>query len=137
MQVQSMHFKARAKENLANPRLQHNLTKLSTKFVSARAQAMQAIDFPATRAALKARRDRALENLDVWLETFEREAIRRGVTVLFAETTRDAAQLVGEIARKHDVKKVIKTKSMVSEEMRLNAVLAEMGVQSVETDLGE
>jgi hypothetical protein len=35
------------------------------------------------------------------------------------------------------VKKVIKTKSMVSEEMRLNAVLAEMGVQSIETDLGE
>ncbi len=137
MQVQSMHFKARAKDNLANPRLQQNLTKLSTKFVSARAQAMQAIDFPATRAALKARRNRALENLDVWLETFEREATRRGVTVLFAETTRDAAQLVGEIARKHDVKKVIKTKSMVSEEMRLNAVLAEIGVQSVETDLGE
>lgn len=137
MQVHSMHFKARAKENLANPRLQQNLTKLSTKFVSARALAMQEIDFPATRDELKARRNRALENLDVWLETFEREATRRGVTVLFAETTRDAAQLVAEIARKHEVKKVIKTKSMVSEEMRLNAVLAEIGVQSLETDLGE
>ncbi|MDI9654396.1 (Fe-S)-binding protein, partial [Burkholderia cenocepacia] len=49
----------------------------------------------------------------------------------------DAARLVADIARRHDVKKVIKTKSMVSEEMRLNAVLAEMGVQSIETDLGE
>ncbi len=137
MQVQSMHFKARAKENLANARLQQNLTKLSTKFVSARAVAMESIDFPATRAELKARRNRALEDLDVWLETFEREATRRGVTVLYAETTRDAARLVAEIARRHDVKKVIKTKSMVSEEMRLNAVLGEMGVQSIETDLGE
>lgn len=137
MQVQSMHFKARAKENLADARLQRNLTKLSTKFVSARAVAMQAIDFPATRDALKARRDRAIENLDVWLETFEREATRRGVTVLFAETTRDAARLVADIAREHDVKKLIKTKSMVSEEMQLNAVLGEMGVQSIETDLGE
>jgi L-lactate dehydrogenase complex protein LldF len=137
MQVQSMHFKARAKDSLANARLQQNLTKLSTKFVSARASAMQAIDFPATRAELKTRRNRALDDLDVWLETFEREATRRGVTVLFAETTRDAAQLVADIARRHDVKKVIKTKSMVSEEMRLNAVLGEMGVQSVETDLGE
>ena len=98
---------------------------------------MTAIDFPATRAALKDRRNRALENLDVWLEAFEREATRRGTTVLFAETTEDAARLVADIARRHDVKKVIKTKSMVSEEMRLNAVLAEMGVQSIETDLGE
>jgi L-lactate dehydrogenase complex protein LldF len=137
MQVQSMHFKARAKEGLADARLQQNLKKLSTKFVSARAAAMQAIDFPATRAELKARRNRALENLDVWLETFEREAARRGTAVLYAETTREAAQLVAEIARKHDVKKVIKTKSMVSEELRLNAVLGEMGVQSIETDLGE
>jgi L-lactate dehydrogenase complex protein LldF len=137
MQVQSMHFKARAKENLADARLQQNLTKLSTKFVSARAVVMEAIDFQATRAELKARRNRALDNLDVWLETFEREATRRGVTVLYAETMRDAARLVADIARRHEVRKVIKTKSMVSEEMRLNAVLGEMGVQSVETDLGE
>ena len=67
MQVQSMHFKARAKNSLADARLQQNLKKLSTKFVSARAVAMQAIDFPASRAELKARRNRALENLDVWL----------------------------------------------------------------------
>jgi L-lactate dehydrogenase complex protein LldF len=137
MQVQSMHFKARAGQNLADQRLQQNLKKLSTKFVSARAAAITEIDFEATRAALKERRDRALANLDVWLETFEREATRRGVTVLYAETTEDAARCVADIARQHDVKRVIKTKSMVSEEMRLNEVLAQMGVQSVETDLGE
>ncbi|KVO98571.1 (Fe-S)-binding protein [Burkholderia ubonensis] len=137
MQVQSMHFKARAGQRLADQRLQQNLKKLSTKFVSARADAMTQIDFPATRAALKARRNRALENLDAWLEAFEREATRRGTTVLFADTTADAARLVADIARRHDVKKVIKTKSMVSEEMRLNEVLGQMGVQSIETDLGE
>ncbi|KVC95918.1 (Fe-S)-binding protein [Burkholderia ubonensis] len=137
MQVQSMHFKARAGQKLADQRLQQNLKKLSTKFVSARADVMTQIDFPATRAALKARRNRALENLDAWLEAFEREATRRGTTVLFADTTADAARLVADIARRHDVKKVIKTKSMVSEEMRLNEVLGQMGVQSLETDLGE
>ncbi|OJB37433.1 (Fe-S)-binding protein [Burkholderia ubonensis] len=137
MQVQSMHFKARAGQKLADQRLQQNLKKLSTKFVSARADAMTQIDFPATRAALKTRRNRALENLDAWLEAFEREATRRGTTVLFADTTADAARLVADIARRHDVKKVIKTKSVVSEEMRLNEVLGQMGVQSIETDLGE
>ncbi|KAF1028785.1 MAG: Lactate utilization protein B [Burkholderia plantarii] len=137
MQVQSMQFKARAGQKLADQRLQQNLKKLSTKFVSARAEAMSQIDFPETRAALKTRRDRALAHLDLWLERFEREATRRGTTVLYAETMEDAARLVADIAQRHQVRKVIKTKSMVSEEMRINAVLAEIGVQSVETDLGE
>ncbi|AJK47118.1 lactate utilization protein B [Burkholderia plantarii] len=137
MQVQSMQFKARAGQKLADQRLQQNLKKLSTNFVSVRTDAMAQIDFPATRAALKARRNRALEHLDIWLEAFEREAARRGTTVLFAESMADAAALVADIAKRHDVRKVIKTKSMVSEEMRINAVLAEIGVESVETDLGE
>ncbi|BDD94637.1 lactate utilization protein B [Pandoraea sp. XJJ-1] len=137
MQVQSMQFKARAGQKLADQRLQANLRKLSTKFVTARATAIEEIDFEATREALKARRNRGLETLDVWLEIFEREATRRGATVLFAESTQDAARLIAEIARKHDVKKVIKSKSMVTEELQLNKVLADMGVQSVETDLGE
>ncbi|CAG2140819.1 LutB/LldF family L-lactate oxidation iron-sulfur protein [Cupriavidus numazuensis] len=137
MQVHSMEFKARAGQKLADQRLQQNLKKLSTKFVTARADAIRDIDFDATRAALKERRNRALENLDVWLATFEENATRRGATVLFAETTADAARLVAEIAQKHGVKKVIKSKSMVTEEMQLNRVLGEMGVQSIETDLGE
>ena len=102
-------FQGAGGSKLADERLQQNLTKLSTKFVSARASAVRDIDFEATRAALKERRDRALDNLDVWLETFEREATRRGATVLYAESTQDAARLVADIARKHDVKKVIKT----------------------------
>ena len=137
MQVQSMRFKARAGDKLADRRLQQNLKKLSTKFVAGRAQAMQDIDFAATRDALKERRDRVLDHLDVWLDLFEREATRRGATVLYAETAQDAARLVGEIAQRHGVRRVVKTKSMVTEEMNLNRVLAELGVQSTETDLGE
>ncbi len=137
MEVQSMHFKARAGHKLADERLQANLKKLSSKFVSSRAEAVAQIDFAATREALKDCRTHTLEALDVWLERFEREAGRRGTTVLYAETTQDAARLVAEIAQKHAVKKVIKTKSMVTEEMGLNAVLAAIGVQSIETDLGE
>jgi len=76
MQVQSMQFKARAGQKLADQRLQQNLTKLSTKFVSARAEAITAIDFHATRDALKARRNRALENLESGSKPFEREATR-------------------------------------------------------------
>jgi len=69
-----MEFKARAGQKLADQRLQQNLKKLSTKFVTARADAIRDIDFDATRAALKERRNRALENLDVWLAKFEENA---------------------------------------------------------------
>ncbi|TCP07002.1 LutB/LldF family L-lactate oxidation iron-sulfur protein [Caldimonas thermodepolymerans] len=138
MQVQSMHFKARAGERLADQRLQKNLKKLSTKFVTARAQVVQELEeFEAIRNEAVRRRKAALAKLDVWLERFEREATRRGATVLWAETPAEAAQLVVEIARKHEVRRATKTKSMVSEEMALNKALEAAGVQVTETDLGE
>ncbi len=138
MQVQSMHFKARAGQKLADQRLQQNLKKLSTKFVTARASAITELDdFEGTRDAAIERRMRAIKNLDVWLATFEQEATRRGATVLYAQTAEEASKLVVEIAQKHDVKKVIKSKSMVSEEMQLNSALEAVGVTPVETDLGE
>ena len=79
MQVQSMHFKARAGQKLADDRLQKNLKKLSEKFVTARAAAISELeDFEGTRDAAVERRNRALANLDLWLETFERNATARG-----------------------------------------------------------
>ncbi|HYC43835.1 MAG TPA: LutB/LldF family L-lactate oxidation iron-sulfur protein [Noviherbaspirillum sp.] len=138
MQVQSMHFKARVGEKLADKRLQANLKKLSTKWVAGRASAILELDdFEGTRDAAKERRMRAIENLDVWLDTFEKKATERGATVLYAESAEDASRLVVEIAKKHGVKKVTKSKSMVSEEMALNKALEAAGVQPVETDLGE
>ncbi|CAN5200607.1 lactate utilization protein B [soil metagenome] len=133
-----MHFRQRAGEKLADLRLQENLKKLSTKFVSGRALAITELDdFEGTRDAAVERRMRAIDNLDVWLEIFEKEATRRGAVVLYAETAQDASRLVVEIAKKHDVKKAIKSKSMVSEEMALNQALEAAGIVPIETDLGE
>lgn len=138
MQTQSMHFKARAGERLADVRLQNNLKKLSTKFVTGRASAILELDdFEGTRDAAVERRMRAIKNLDVWLDTFEKEASRRGATVLYAESAEDASRLVVEIAKKHAVRSAIKSKSMVSEEMSLNKALEAAGIKPIETDLGE
>ncbi len=115
MRVQSMHFQASVGEKLADTRLQRNLKRLAEKFVSARAQTMQEIDFEATRQAAIERRNRVLDRLDVWIETFEQNAKAKGATVLFAESPAQASELVVEIARRHDVKRVTKSKSMVSE----------------------
>ena len=138
MQVQSMHFKARAGQKLADERLQKNLKILSTNWTGGRARAITELDdFEATRDDAIRRRNLALSNLDVWLERFEKEATARGATVLFAETPADASRLVVEIAKKHGVRKVTKSKSMVSEEMALNRALEAAGIQPIETDLGE
>ena len=138
MQVQSMHFRSRAAMKLADARLQKNLTAFADKIVNARAAAIAELeDFEGTRNAAVERRNRPLANLDVWLERFERAATARGATVLYAQTHEEAAQLIVEIARRHGVKKVTKSKSMVSEEVALNQALGAAGIESVETDLGE
>lgn len=138
MHVQSMHFKSRAAMKLADVRLQKNLKKLSDKFVTARTNAIAELDdFEGTREAAKERRNRALAQLDVWLDTFERNATARGATVLYAQTHEEAARLIVEIGRRHGVRKATKSKSMVSEEVGLNAALSAAGITPVETDLGE
>src|SRR5258705_4441586 len=75
--------------------------------------------------------------MDVYIEEFERNASARGATVHWAETREDVNRIVCEIARRHGVKKVVKSKSMVSEECALNDALEAAGVEVVETDLGE
>jgi L-lactate dehydrogenase complex protein LldF len=138
MQIASMHFKERAHANMANAQLQLNLQKIKGKFVAKRRESLSELDdFEATREAGRAIRQRALDNLDVWLEIFERNAIARGATVLWAATPADINAHVLDIAQRHAVHKIIKSKSMVSEESALDRAIEAAGLTVVETDLGE
>jgi L-lactate dehydrogenase complex protein LldF len=133
-----MHFKERAHANMANAELQRNLQKIKGKFVAKRRESLSELDdFEATREAGRAIRQRALDDLDVWLEIFERNAIARGATVLWAETPGGINAHVLDIARRHGVRKIIKSKSMVSEESELDRAIEAAGLTVVETDLGE
>ena len=138
MQIASMHFKERAHDNMGNAQLQRNLNKFKGKFVAKRRESLVELDdFEATREAARAIRQRALDNLDVWLEMFERNAIARGATVLWAETPADVNRHVLAIAARHGAGKIIKSKSMVSEESALDRAIEAAGLEVVETDLGE
>ncbi len=133
-----MHFKARAGEKLADVRLQGALKKLQGNFVKGRADRIAELDnFQDIRDAAAAIRDRTLAHLDVYLETFERNATARGAVVHWAETHEDVNRIVNDIAAQHGVRKVIKSKSMVTEECGLNDALIAAGLEVVETDLGE
>jgi L-lactate dehydrogenase complex protein LldF len=138
MQVQSMHFKARAGGKLADVKLQGALQKLQQNFVKGRADRVAELDnFAAIRDAAAEIRDRALAHLDLYLEEFEKKATARGAVVHWAETHEDVNRIVCDLARQHGVRKAAKSKSMVSEECGLNDALEAAGVEVIETDLGE
>lgn len=139
---QAMFFTERAALKTRNPVLQKALQKAKPLFSGKRAKAMAALpvdglDFEQLREACAAIRDRALTDLDVWLEIFEENARARGAEVLWARDGAEICDLVIDVARRHGVKKVTKSKSMLSEEAQLNDALAAAGIEPVETDLGE
>ena len=138
MEIKSMSFKANAEGSLANAVLQGNLRNAKGKFVTRRAEAIKDLDdFEGTRDAAAAIRDRVIDDLDLWLERFEAKAQETGAGVLWARDGAEVCRLVIDIARRHGVRKVTKSKSMLSEEAGLNQALEAAGIQPVETDLGE
>jgi L-lactate dehydrogenase complex protein LldF len=80
---------------------------------------------------------KAIEKLDVMLEQFEKNISARGAKVIWAETAEDALNEIGKICKQKNCKTLVKSKSMVTEEIHLNPFLKKHGIESVETDLGE
>ncbi|WP_098746507.1 LutB/LldF family L-lactate oxidation iron-sulfur protein [Paenibacillus sp. EZ-K15] len=78
-----------------------------------------------------------IAHLDYYLNEFAEQARANGAHVHFAETAEEAVAISLQIAEHKAAKSVVKSKSMVSEELHLNKALDSIGVQAVETDLGE
>lgn len=79
----------------------------------------------------------AIEHLDKYLLQFEKQAEKNGAKVLWATDADEALGYIGEICTKKRCKMLVKSKSMVTEEIHLNAFLQQLNIESVETDLGE
>lgn len=80
---------------------------------------------------------RALETLDERLEEFEAAITKRGGKVLWAENSDQALKQILNICTEKNCRSVVKSKSMVTEEIKLNDFLHKHNIESVETDLGE
>jgi L-lactate dehydrogenase complex protein LldF len=78
-----------------------------------------------------------LSNLHDYLLEFESNAIKNGVTVHWAETPEEHNEIVRSIIAKHNTNKIVKSKSMLTEECHLNDYLQQHGIDVVDTDLGE
>jgi L-lactate dehydrogenase complex protein LldF len=138
MQVSSNQFKQAASRNLADPKVQKALSNAKGKLVVARSRSILELDnFEEIREAAARIRDFGLQHMDLLLEEWEKKAIAAGTIVHWAETPQQVNELVIEIARKHEVRKIIKSKSMLGEETNLNHALEATGLDVRETDLGE
>ncbi len=80
---------------------------------------------------------KALENLDKFLEEFEKIFSLRGGKVIWAQNAQVAREAVLKICRDKQAKKIVKSKSMVTEEIHLNKFLEDNLIEVIETDLGE
>ncbi len=94
-------------------------------------------DLALAREQAKNAKWRAMESLDKNLENFEKEITARGAKVLWAETGEQALQEIEAICKAKACKTLVKSKSMVTEEIHLNKHLEKIGIESIETDLGE
>ena len=131
-------FTAGARAALARPSLGRLLEDVTVRLTERRAAAVAAVaDWEALRERARAIKAATLARLDAHLEEFERQAAARGAEVHWAPTADDARRIVLDIAKAHGVRRVVKGKSMVSEEIHLNRALEAEGIAAVESDLGE
>jgi len=78
-----------------------------------------------------------MEHLDTYLEEFERNCRNNGIQVHWAVDSKDARQIILGLAKGNSVKKIVKSKSLTTEEIHLNKTLLEDNIETIETDLGE
>jgi L-lactate dehydrogenase complex protein LldF len=138
MQPTSHSFKENARHALGDAYLQKALAMMRSGFPARRAAAVARLpEFEALREQAKAIKDHALDNLDIYLETFEKQVVAQGGVVHWCRTPQEARETVLAICCRLGAKTVTKGKTMIAEEIALNDYLEANGVAPIETDLGE
>ncbi len=123
---------------MADPRLKSALEGVYEGFHKGRlAAAAATMGWEEQRTLGRAIKEHTIEHLDYYLEVLAEKVEGNGGNIFFARDSAEANGYVLDVVRRRDVRTVIKTKSMVSEETGLNHALEDAGVEAVETDLGE
>jgi L-lactate dehydrogenase complex protein LldF len=137
-QQTSETFDRNAREALEDVQLRGALRNLATTFGGRRKEAIATVDdWEGLREQARAAKDETLAHLDRYLEEFVGNAERAGAQIHWARDGAEACRVVLELIRARGASKVVKSKSMATEEIHLNAALEAEGLAPVETDLGE
>src|SRR5512138_1675476 len=133
----SESFDARAVPAIADVNLKQALGRATLRFRAERERAMKEVNGQDLRDQTQAIRDRTLEHLGEHLSHFADAAEAAGMRVHWARDAAEANRIILEIAASHKVTRVVKSKSMVTEEIGVNHALQQAGIAVTETDLGE
>lgn len=129
---------AEIERTLGDPVLQQTIrTRQDNRRDLQRQAAAELPDWEAWKEAVAELRSHTLAHLDAYLEEFVDNLERRGGQAYFAADAAEACDYVVSLASAKGASLIVKSKSMLSEEIRLNAALEAAGVQAIETDLGE
>ncbi len=131
-------FQAGAKQALANAQLRRNMGKATSTIRAKRASVVgEMADWEALREAGRAIKAETLCLIDEYLLQLEASVIQAGGKVHWARDAAEANQIVTDLVRAVQASDVIKVKSLTTDEIGLNAALAEAGITATETDLAE
>ncbi|MFC1833485.1 LutB/LldF family L-lactate oxidation iron-sulfur protein [Thermodesulfobacteriota bacterium] len=134
----SVDFRRNSIDALSDTSTRNALRNATSRFVRLRGEAVSAApEIEAWRDAASAVRSKVLDNLWEYVDRFARNATKAGAIVHRAGDGQAAVEIIGNILKDRGARKVVKSKSMVSEEVHLNAYLEKEQIQVVETDLGE
>jgi L-lactate dehydrogenase complex protein LldF len=133
-----IHFRDAAAKALLDPQLRANFRRAMDGLIAKRrAQFPDPRDLQDLRDLSTAIRSRSLLCLPELLEQLEASCAKNGIKVHWAETCEQANELILGLLQARGAKTMVKGKSMVSEEMHLNAFLEKHGIEALESDLGE
>lgn len=127
----------RSKIALADTHLHDAMAKATDRFALGRGLATMSVNWEELREAARALRTGLLARLPEILGQLADNVEARGGHVYWAATAEEANAYVTDLARRKGAKLAVKSKSMVTEEIHLNAALDAVGCEAVETDLGE
>ena len=138
MDINTRAFKENALKALENSELQSSLKQIRRGFVGKRREAVERLpEFEDLRAEAQAIKDDVLQNLDFYLERFEAKVVESGGAVHWCRSPAEARDAILGICRLVGARTVTKGKTMIGEEIEINAFLEANGIEPVETDLGE
>jgi iron-sulfur cluster protein len=130
-------FKESIETALHNPSLTGALGRFSEAYRISRAKAYEGIDFEAVRDQIADIKCSASSNFEALAEQFKAHAEARGAKVFRTADPAQVKRYILDLAREKGVRRVVKSKSMASEEIHLNAAFEQAGIEVDETDLGE
>jgi L-lactate dehydrogenase complex protein LldF len=136
----SAEFDRKIHSTLADANLQLAIYTSTARLKDGRTNAVAPLtmpDYQELRTQANAIKKHAIENLDYYLEEFERNVVAHGGKVVYCKDGTEVSDFVLALAKERGARLIVKSKSMTTEEVDLNERLEHHGLESVETDLGE